>query len=333
MAKRVGMIGLIGHTGAILHGVKATEDTALVAVATDDAAAVERLRADGVATPDTRVYADYRDMLASEDMDVVGVCNTDGDRAEAIIAACEAGCHVMPEKPAGRSIEELDAVRAAIEKAGVHTAALLTMRTSPVWRAAKQLVADGVIGEVAQLSGQKSYKLGVRPPWMTKRATFSGAIPFIGIHLVDLMRWISGRDFTEGFACGGNVCRPQIDEMEDNAGAVMRMDNGGSATLRIDYLRPQSSATHGDDRVRFAGSEGVMEVRGAEELVSVITEDRGAWSPDLPEATDLFVEFARFLNGEGPAPVPTEDYLRASEICLLLREAQDGGKLTSLVRG
>jgi predicted dehydrogenase len=328
---RLGMAGLIGHTYVILGELGTMDEVELVAVASDDSAALEKLRAGATAPKGARYYATTREMLAAEKLDVLAVCNTDGERAETIIAGAEKGCHVIAEKPLARTLKELDGVRAAVGKAGIQLTMLMTMRFEPIYMAARKVMMEGHIGEAAQITAQKSYKLGNRPEWVKSRKSFSGVIPFVGIHMVDLMRWISGREFVEAMAYGGNTTRPQIREMEDNASAVMKMDNGGSATLRVDYLRPQSSPTHGDDRIRIAGSKGVLEARGAENLITVITEGRGVWTPDVPQAESLFHKFIKSLGG-GEAPVSVEDCYRTTEICLLMREAQDTGRIVSLKR-
>lgn len=330
--KRLGMIGLIGHTGVILGDVAKIENVELAAIASDDAPALELLRKNNSAPPSTHYYADYREMLGKEKLDVVGVCNTDGERAAAIIAAAEAGCHIIAEKPLSRTLPELDRVRENIETRRLKMTMLLTMRCEPLYIAAKKVMDDGHIGVVAQMTAQKSYKLGTRPDWCKSRKTFSGIIPYVGIHMVDLMRWIGGREFVEAMAFGGNVTRPQIREMEDNASVVFKMDNGGSATLRIDYLRPQTAPTHGDDRLRLAGDKGVLEVRGPENLVTVITADGGVWQPEIPPTEDLFGRFLASIEGSGAPPVSAEDCYRTTEICLLARDAQDEGRIVSLRR-
>ena len=330
--KRLGMIGLIGHTSVILADVAKMENVELAAIASDDAPALQLLRNNHLVPTNTRYYEDHEEMLREEKLDVVGVCNTDGERAEAIISAAEAGCHIIAEKPLSRTLPELDRVREAIESRQLKMTMLLTMRCESLYIAAKKVMDDGHIGVVAQMTAQKSYKLGNRPEWCKSRKTFSGVIPYIGIHMVDLMRWIGGREFVEAMAFGGNVTRPQVREMEDNASVVFKMDNGGSATLRIDYLRPQTAPAHGDDRLRLAGDKGVLEVRGADNLVTVITADRGVWQPAIPDAQDFFAEFLKSLDGECDPPVPAEDCYRATEICLLARESQDEGRIVSLRR-
>jgi len=52
---------------------------------------------------------------------------------------------------------------------------------------------------------------------------------------------------------------------EDHAGLLLRLANGGTATCHLDFLRPEAAPTHGDDGLRIAGSEGVLEVWGVEE--------------------------------------------------------------------
>src|SRR5690554_6495597 len=97
---------------------------------------------------------------------------------------------------------------------------------------------------------------------MKRRATFGGTIPYIGCHVVDLLRFISGRDMVETSAFHARVGFDQIGEMENTAVIAYRLDSGGTADVRLDYLRPEAAGSHGDDRVRVAGSDGIVEYQG-----------------------------------------------------------------------
>ena len=57
--------------------------------------------------------------------------------------------------------------------------------------------------------------------------------------MLDLMRWTSGREFT---AVAGFETRKgrEVGEMETATASVLQLDNGGLATLRVDYFRPET---------------------------------------------------------------------------------------------
>ncbi len=119
---------------------------------------------------------------------------------------------------------------------------LLTMRHEPKYVTMRKLVRDGAVGQVCQIASQKSYRFETRPDWQKSRQRLGGTIPFIGIHAVDLIRWISGLDFTHVAAFHGNNGTPEFKETEDQASILLRCTNGASATARLDYLRPQHGA-------------------------------------------------------------------------------------------
>ena len=82
----VALIGLKGHQGVILEGMRALDDVRLVAVADDDPAALKPVPTWPAADEGTSYYTNWRELLAKEKPDVVGVCDHDGVRAEQIIA-------------------------------------------------------------------------------------------------------------------------------------------------------------------------------------------------------------------------------------------------------
>src|SRR5699024_9051866 len=64
------------------------------------------------------VYQDFYDMLEQMDLDAVSVCTPNQYHASATIAALEAGCHVLCEKPPSMNAEEAKRMAAAAKKAG-----------------------------------------------------------------------------------------------------------------------------------------------------------------------------------------------------------------------
>ena len=327
---KAALIGLEGHQGAMLEGVMQMDDVELIAVGSDDPQKLEGMKGSRATSPETRFYADWRKLLDENELDVVGVCTVNSEHAPVLLECAARGLHLLSEKPLVTTHDDLAAAREAIEKAGVRLSMLMTMRFEPAYKKVHDLIHEGAVGEVILATSQKSYKLGNRPQWMRDRATFGGVIPFVGIHAIDLIGWTTGCEFTEVAAWHSNVAHPDIRDMEDNASLLLRMANGGTATARVDYLRPATAPTHGDDRLRVAGSKGVLEVLGEDHRITLLTHDAEPRTLDPDPPDQFFVEFVRSLRGECQHRVSADDAFRLTEICLKARDAADEGRIVSL---
>lgn len=325
----VALIGLKGHYGTVLEGLKET-GCRLVAVHDDNPEVLAGVPNWPAADSETKVYDDLRDLLDREQVDIVGEAVTDNLRGSVIKACAERGIHILTEKPLAFDLEELAEVRQAVETSGIHLSMLLTMRFEPAYRLLRQCVRDGLIGDVCQGAMQKSYRLGNRAAWQRSRKTFSGIIPFIGIHALDLISWASGHDFVRGAGFCANTGHPEIGDLEDNASLALELDNGGTAGVRLDYCRPAAAPTHGDDRLRLAGNRGVIESLAAGTQVTLITADEGPRELPLPEKGKQFVNFVKSIRGEEPSEVPAADCFRITEVVLKLREAAKAGRVADL---
>jgi predicted dehydrogenase len=330
MMFNTGFIGLGGHYGAILRDVPMRDDVRLAAVADGDRNALDRARSHSSIDADTGFYLDYREMLEKEKLDLVTICLTDGERAEVIHDCAQAGIHIISEKPLAMNMEELSAIREVVSDNNIQLSMLLTMRFEGTYLKMKEIVERGTIGEVIQMTAQKSYKLGQRPEWMKHRDTFSGIIPYIGIHAIDLLRWTSGREFVEVAAFQSNVAHPEIGNMEDNATVILRMDNGGTASVRLDYLRSPSAPSHGDATMRLAGSSGIVEVTNDGKDMTLMTTDQPPETISIPPSKSFLGDFLDSLEGEHAPLLTMEDAFRVTEICLKAREAAETREIVSL---
>jgi predicted dehydrogenase len=200
---------------------------------------------------------------------------------------------------------------------------LLPMRFSSPYLALKKVVDEGLVGEAAQIDGQKSYKLGERSAWMLDRRSYGGTIPYIAVHMVDLMRHISGREFVEVVSFQSHIGYPEYGQMENTTGSLFRLDNGGVAVLHMDYLRPLSAPTHGDDRLRLAGTKGVAEYQEATGVTVISGGEKPRRITDLPPSRSLFLDFLDSVYNGKPAGLPLGDIYRVNEIVLAAREAAE----------
>lgn len=328
---RLGLIGFDGHPEEILRPLAGFPDVELVAVA--DAASDARAIASYSRNPlvaKAHRYAGYSEMLARETLDCAAICNHDGGRAAAILACAERKLPLIAEKPFATQRRDWNAVVSAVTKAGIHAGMLLPMRFDSPYLAMKQVVASGEVGEVAQIDSQKSYQLDNRPEWQKHAGTYGSTILWIGIHMIDLMSFTSGRTFTSAAGFQGHVGFPELGDMQNVTATVFRLDNGGTATLRMDYLRPASVGGHGDDRLRLAGSRGIVEYQ-EEHGVTVISASGKRTLTNLPKAESVFADFLRstWLGAESALTWP--EIVRANEATLAAHEASESGKVV-LVR-
>jgi predicted dehydrogenase len=319
---RLALIGLEGHTGEILDPMDRLPELQLVAIQDPDPRLVAQV-GEGKHGVGARRYSDWRELLNRETLDMVGVCGANGERAEIIVECAKRKIHIVAEKPLAITVADLDRVRQAVAESGIHLTMLLSMRFEARYRAMKQIVASGEIGEVAQIAAQKSYKLGERAEWMRNRTTYGGTIPFIGVHMVDLMRFTSGRELVEAVSFEGRVGHPELRDMENTTATIFQLDNRGTAMLHMDYFRPDTASSWGDDRLRIAGTRGVVEYQAATG-VTLITDARAPREVgNLPADGSLFLDFIEALYHGVPAGLSLRDIYRVNEIVLAARESAD----------
>lgn len=329
---RVGLIGRDGHTGILLDSIPRMQGVQLTAYAKgrpeEDSAWIQEHPA---CTKQTRVYENYQEMLEREKFDVAGVCLPYYQNAEASIQAARKGIHVLSEKPAATNLEDLERLAREVRQSGVRYSIMLAMRAMPIFQAARTAVQQGAVGEPILISSQKSYKYGSERPWFYKeRTTYGGTIPWVGIHALDYMRWVSGQEYAQVAAHHGNKAHPVSPGCEDYAGLLFRLVSGGTAVCHLDYLRPEAAPTHGDARLRIAGKDGVLELLENEGRVNLISSKGRTGELPLPPAVDFFSSFIAELRGEGQHLISCDEAFSITRVCLKAREAADSGKWVTI---
>lgn len=283
----------------------------------------------GPASP--AVYDDYREMLGEVDADIAAVFMPLYRNAEASIAAAQAGCHIISEKPLATTLDDLARLREAVASAGVHIAAAFTGRCEAPFQSVRNVVAEGRIGEPVLASAQKSYPFARRDDFYKDRRTYGGSIPWQAIHAIDMVTYCTGKDFSRVAAMASNCAHPSHPAMEDNGGILLEFAAGGHAVIRFDYLRPwgRQRRRWGDNRLRIAGTQGTVEVVDEGTRVVLATPDATQPVP-LSPPRDLLASFAGAVRGRGECVVTGEDSFRITEVALKARQAADTGQVVAL---
>ncbi len=209
--ERTYRVGAIGRTGGGGFGHRLHKSTIgveradLVAVADPDEEG-RRQAAEEIGAE--RTYADYREMLKVEDLDVAIVCPRWVDCHEEMVTACvEAGCHVYCEKPFAPSLEAGDRMVAAADRAGVKLAVAHQGVYLSQIHAVKRLLEEGRIGEVQAMytqgsqdhrgGGEDMMVLGTHLFNMMR--FFTGDVAWMSAHVTTAGRDIEAADVHEGY--------------------------------------------------------------------------------------------------------------------------------------
>lgn len=102
--------------------------------------------------PGLKVYADFREMLAAERPELVAVVTPDHLHRDVMLSAVENGARgIFCEKPIATTLEDADAIVAAVRAAGVTVNVNYTRRWYPEFLEARRLVRTGAIGRLSQI--------------------------------------------------------------------------------------------------------------------------------------------------------------------------------------
>lgn len=319
------MIGVRGHNGYVFDGLSHTPARVVgvcAGIDGDDVAPLVTRCAEIGHEP--KVYDDVSTMLDEQRPDLVSVAGPFERHAEICVAAFAAGAHVFCEKPVALTLEGLDRVAAARERAGVHFTAMMGLRYDPAFYSAWRAVREGAVGQVRIVHTQKSYRLGRRAAYYHHRDTYGGTIPWVGSHAIDLIHWFAARPFLSAYATHTSRDNHDHGELEVSALCHFTLADDIFASASIDYLRPAEAPSHGDDRIRVAGTEGVIEVsHGQVRLIGETGEQA------LPTACErqIFADFVAHAAGEGTALLDADDAIAVTRACLLARSSADNGRI------
>jgi predicted dehydrogenase len=151
-----------------------------------------------------KVFRDWRELVWLPEVDVVVISTLHDSLAAITLTAIEAGKHILVEKPAARTVSELESVMAAAEKKGVKVHVGFNHRYHRSLRKAKAIFDSGALGELMFIRARYGHggRIGYDKEWRAKpELSGGGELIDQGPHLIDLSRWFLG-DFSEvqGFA-------------------------------------------------------------------------------------------------------------------------------------
>lgn len=140
------------------------------------------------------VFTNYEKMFKEVEIDAVSICTPNKFHAPATIAALQAGCHVLCEKPPAMTVEEAEQMANEAEKAGKILTYGFHFRHSPEVETLKRFVDGGELGEIYAARVLAMRRRGI-PGWgvfTNKELQGGGPLIDIGVHMLDAALYLMG---------------------------------------------------------------------------------------------------------------------------------------------
>jgi predicted dehydrogenase len=136
---------------------------------------------------------DYRELVARDDVDGVAVYSPDHHHAAHVVAALEAGKHVVCTKPMVTSVADAERVVELVDRTRVKFLVGQTMRFEPEFVAVKAQLDAGLIGDVILVEGHYVHDMRHVYPHTPWRRDVPQDLMYGGVsHPVDILRWLCG---------------------------------------------------------------------------------------------------------------------------------------------
>ncbi len=318
---RAAIVGTGAIANAHAAAIAATSAAELVAVADRTPASASAF---AERWGDPAVFGSLDELLASGRVDVLHICTPPSVHAEQAIAALDAGLHVICEKPAALSLDELEAMTDAAERNDRRFAVVFQQRTGSAAAHVRTLLDSGALGRPLVATCQTLWYRDPEyfaVPWRGKWATEGGG-PTLGhgIHQIDLLAWLLG----DWASVQGQLWRLDREtQTEDVSTAVVLFRSGTVASVITSALSPRETSSiridteratvtvdhlygHGHDNWRITPAPHVDEAVAASWAFPEVEEPSG----HDPLIRDIY---AAIHSGE-PLPSTATDAARSFEI-------------------
>jgi predicted dehydrogenase len=293
------------------------------------------------------VETDLQDALTKNNPDAVIVANPTSLHLDVAIAAAQAGCHILLEKPVSHSLDRLDVLEQAAEKSGSRILVGFQFRYHPTLNKARDLIQANALGRILTVHAHWGEYLPQWHPWedyrqsYAARADLGGGVIVTLTHPLDYLRYLVG-DVESLWSFNGHISPLEVD-VEDVAEIGLRFANGATGGVHVNYF--QRPPVH---RLEIAGTNGTLRWDNADGVLHLyqMPAPFGSYSdqppapvvetfppPDGFDRNQLFVAQTRhFLDvarGESEPLCTLMDGVIALRLALAAYESQETGRVVT----
>ncbi len=239
---------------------------------------------------------DHRELFR-QDLDAVTIATPTGEHYEVAKGAIERGLHVLLEKPFCADADQAAKLTEKAADQGVVLAAGMVERHNPAVEFTHKALGAGEYGKVITIASR-------RVSTFPTRIRDVGVMMDLGIHDVDVMRFLVGEEVARVYAVGG---REKHEAFEDHATALLTFANGVDGVVEVNWLTPMKVR-----KLSLTCLENFVELDYINQSLVISASTLGAYDPaDLYEAKFEHEVREVSLKKEEPLRREIEDFLRA----------------------
>lgn len=204
-------------------------------------------------------FDSYEEILAQDEIEAVYIASPVFFHKEQAIAAAKAKKHILLEKPVALTTSDAEEIKRACEENGVKISIGFLMRFHGYHQKIKEIIADGKIGEIVSMRGQFTcWYPDIEGAWRQKKSlSGGGALVDMGIHVIDLLHYLSGLKTSEVVAF--NQTQTFGYEVDDSSAVIMKMENGSTAFVDSNFNIPDAASVA---KLEIYGTKGSIVASG-----------------------------------------------------------------------
>jgi 1,5-anhydro-D-fructose reductase (1,5-anhydro-D-mannitol-forming) len=236
-----------------------------------------------------RRHGDLNALMNDPGIDAVYIALPNALHHEAVLAGARAGKHMLCEKPFAMRADHAREMAAACKKAGVILRVAHQIRMDAAVTRVREIVQSGRLGRIVAMSLERTSASPPRKTWRLDNSQ-SGVMYDVGVHLLDLVQWVSGQPFVEVSAFTHPDRRDG--HADDTFTVLGRLSGGGHALVRATREAPQ-----GANHLVIEGSDATLitsPLRWVKEHVITVHDKKGATEERFPASPAYELQIAAF---------------------------------------
>jgi len=278
-------------------------------------------------------FNDIEKFIKETGVEAVSLSTPTTHHVTAALQCLEAGVDVLVEKPIASNVEDGKRIIETAKKNGRTLAVGMIERHNPVVKFTREMIDKGEFGRLVTIMSRRVSNFPMR-------ISDVGVITDIGVHDIDVLRYLSGSEATSVYALGGKV---KSEKFEDHATILISFANGMEGVVEVSWLTPMKLR-----KITITGVEGVAEMDYVDQELMVSTSSTfnkdkfNLWR--IPQIYDMrrirvrneeplkreLVDFLEAIR-DGKDPLVTgEDGLRSLQIAKAAEDSIRSGRKVDL---